>query len=351
MLKKYSYKINQIPFFAGCCLQTVMQKKSAKTHRLLKNLAYCKQTKHESTKKERKIMENICVITGASCFGMHKVVQFLDERGVSLINLQGASGKRTEKEEDIVLRYTAEDETNIVLTREDIKHRMLVLTTKQTELLMQSVKARSRSGADNRLNVVQFVFPPADNISGIASLAAFAKGETEETANEYIKKMIGKPDVYIINADKNADAAGEYIMRMLAYYENESEAGPLACKMLKAELDEFMESEMERHRAEEESMYSRGKFDPYELFRNSYQISQMQSLNKKLSMITDPKLQKEIVDYQRKNRDLLAKMTKINGNAVISGDVSEIAKMLKYFLAFRLANNRPKSLELKIEEE
>lgn len=44
-------------------------------------------------------MENICVITGASCFGMHKVVQFLDERGVSLINLQGASGKRTEKEE------------------------------------------------------------------------------------------------------------------------------------------------------------------------------------------------------------------------------------------------------------
>ena len=97
-------------------------------------------------------MENICVITGAPCFGMHKVVQFLDERGVSLINLQGASGKRTEKEEDIVLRYTAEDKTNIVLTREDIRHRMLVLTTKQTELLMQSVKARSRSGADNRLN-------------------------------------------------------------------------------------------------------------------------------------------------------------------------------------------------------
>lgn len=288
-------------------------------------------------------MENICVITGASCFGMHKVVQFLDERGVSLINLQGASGKRTEKEEDIVLRYTAEDETNIVLTREDIRHRMLVLTTKQTELLMQSVKARSRSGADNRLNVVQFVFPPADNISGIASLAAFAEGETEETVNEYIKKMIGKPDVYIINADKNADAAGEYILKMLAYYENESEAGSLACKMLKAELDEFMESEMERHRAEEESMYK--------LFRNSYQISQMQSLHKKLSMITDPKLQKEIVDYQRKNRDLLAKMAKINGNAVISGDVSEIAKMLKHFLAFRLANNRPKSLELKIEEE
>ena len=228
---------------------------------------------------------------------------------------------------------------------------MLVLTTEQTELLMQSVKARSRSGADNRLNVVQFVFPPADNISGIASLAAFAEGETEETVNEYIKKMIGKPDVYIINADKNADAAGEYILKMLAYYENESEAGPLACKMLKAELDVFMENEMKRHRTEEESMYSRGKLDPYELFKNSYQISQMQSLNKKLSMITDPKLQKEIVDYQRKNKDLLAKMTEINGNAVISGDISEIAKMLKYFLAFRLANNRPKSLELKIEDE
>lgn len=294
-------------------------------------------------------MRNICVITGAQCFGMHKVVQFLDERGVSLINLHGASGKRTEKEEDIVLRYTAEDETNIVLTREDIRHRVLVLTTKQTELLMQAVKARS--GCDNKLNVVQFIFPPADNISGIASLAAFAEGETEETVNEYIKKMIGKPDVYIINADKNADAAGEYILKMLAYYEKESEVGPLACKMLKAELDVFMENEMKRHRTEEESMYSRGKLDPYELFKNSYQISQMQSLNKKLSMITDPKLQKEIVDYQRKNRDLLAKMTKINENAVISGDVSEIAKMLKYFLAFRLANNRPKSLELKIEEE
>lgn len=296
-------------------------------------------------------MENVCVITGAPCFGMHKVVHFLDERGVSLINLQGASGKRTEKEEDIVLRYTAEDETNIVLTRDDIRHRVLVLTTEQTELLAQAMRTRSRSGADNRLNVAQFVFPPADNISGISSLAAFAEGETEETVNEYIKKMTGKPDVYIINADKNADAAGEYIMRMLAYYENESEAGPLACKMLKAELDVFMENEMKRHRTEEESMYSRGKLDPYELFKNSYQISQMQSLNKKLSMITDPKLQKEIVDYQRKNKDLLAKMTEINGNAVISSDVSEIAKMLKYFLAFRLANNRPKSLELKIEDE
>lgn len=294
-------------------------------------------------------MENICVITGASNFEMHKIVHFLDERGVSLINLQGASGKRTEKEEDVVLRYTADDETNIILTREDIRHRVLILTTKQTELLMQAVKARS--GRDNKLNVVQFVFPPADNISGIASLAAFAESETEETVSEYIQKITGKSDVYIINAEKNADAVGEYIMRMLAYYENESEAGPLACKMLKAELDEFMESEMERHRKEEESMYSRGKLDPYKLFRNSYQISQMQSLHKKLSMITDPKLQKEIVDYQRKNRDLLAKMTEINGNAVISGDVSEIAKMLKHFLAFRLANNRPKSLELKIEEE
>lgn len=296
-------------------------------------------------------MENVCVITGAPCFGMHKVVHFLDERGVSLINLQGASGKRTEKEEDIVLRYTAEDETNIVLTRDDIRHRVLVLTTEQTELLAQAMRTRSGSGADNKLNVVQFIFPPTDNISGISSLAAFAEGETEETVNEYIKKMIGKPDVYIINADKNADAAGEYILKMLAYYENESEAGPLACKMLKAELDVFMENEMKRHRTEEESMYSRGKLDPYELFKNSYQISQMQSLNKKLSMITDPKLQKEIVDYQRKNKDLLAKMTEINGNAVISSDVSEIAKMLKYFLAFRLANNRPKSLELKIEDE
>lgn len=293
-------------------------------------------------------MENICVITGASCFGMHKVVQFLDERGVSLINLQDASGKRAEKEEDIVLRYTSDDETNIVLTREDIRHRMLVLTTEQTELLMQAVKARS--GRDNKLNVVQFVFPPADNISGIASLAAFAERETEETVSEYIQKMTGNPDVYIINAEKNTDAVGEYILKMLAYYEKESEAGPLACAMLKAELDEFMEGEMERHRAEEKSMYDRGKLDPYELFKNSYQISQMQSLYKKLSMLTDPKLQKEIVDYQRKNKDLLARMAKINGNAVISGDVSEIAKMLKHFLAFRLANDRPKSLELKIDE-
>ena len=295
-------------------------------------------------------MEKKFEITGASSFEMHKIVHFLDERGVSLINLQGASGKRTEKEEDVVLRYTAENETNIILTREDIRHRVLVLTTEQTELLMQAVKARSGRGADSRLNVVQFVFPPADNISGIASLAAFAENETEETVGKYIQKITGKPDVYIINAEKNADAAGEYILKMLAYYEKESEAGPLACDMLKAELDAFMESEMERHRKEEESMYSRGKLDPYELFKNSYQISQMQSLYKKLSMLTDPKLQKEIVNYQRKNRDLLVRMAKINGNAVISGDVSEIAKMLKHFLAFKLADSRPKSLELKIEE-
>ena len=42
-------------------------------------------------------MRNICVITGAPCFGMHKVVQFLDERGVSLINLQGARGIELKK--------------------------------------------------------------------------------------------------------------------------------------------------------------------------------------------------------------------------------------------------------------
>lgn len=38
-------------------------------------------------------MENICVITGASNFEMHKIVHFLNKRGVSLINLQDASGK------------------------------------------------------------------------------------------------------------------------------------------------------------------------------------------------------------------------------------------------------------------
>ena len=83
-------------------------------------------------------MKNICVITGAPCFGMYKVVHFLGKRGVSLINLQDASRKRTEKEEGIVFGYTADNKTNIVLTREDIRHRVLVLTTEQTELLAQA---------------------------------------------------------------------------------------------------------------------------------------------------------------------------------------------------------------------
>lgn len=96
-------------------------------------------------------MKNICVITGAPCFGMYKVVHFLGKRGVALINLQGASRKKTEKEEDTVLRYTADDKTNIVLTREDISHCVLVLTTEQTELLVQVAKTRNGSEADNRL--------------------------------------------------------------------------------------------------------------------------------------------------------------------------------------------------------
>lgn len=95
-------------------------------------------------------MKNICVITGAPYFGIYKVVHFLGKRGVSLINLQDASRKRTEKE-DIVLRYTADDKTNIVLTREDIRHCVLVLTTEQTELLAQAAKTRNGSEADNRL--------------------------------------------------------------------------------------------------------------------------------------------------------------------------------------------------------
>lgn len=133
-------------------------------------------------------MENICVITGAPCFGMHKVVQFLDEKGVSLINLHGASGKRTEKEEDIVLRYTAEDETNIVLTREDIKHRVLVLTTEQTELLMQSVKTSSGNRAGNKLNVVQFIFPPADNISASPALRRLLKARQKRPSTNTLRK-------------------------------------------------------------------------------------------------------------------------------------------------------------------
>lgn len=96
-------------------------------------------------------MKNICVITGAPYFGIYKVVHFLGKRGVSLINLQDASRKRTEKEEDIVFMYTADDKTNIVLTHEDIRYRVLVLTTEQTELLMQDVRTRNGSGADNRL--------------------------------------------------------------------------------------------------------------------------------------------------------------------------------------------------------
>lgn len=96
-------------------------------------------------------MKNICVITGAPCFGIYKVVHFLGKRDVSLINLQDASRKRTEKEEDIIFRYTADDKTNIVLTHEDIRYRVLVLTTEQTEPLMQDVRTRNGSGADNRL--------------------------------------------------------------------------------------------------------------------------------------------------------------------------------------------------------
>lgn len=82
---------------------------------------------------------------------MYKVVHFLGKRGVALINLQGASRKKTEKE-DIVLGYTADDKTNIVLTREDIRHCVLVLTTEQTELLAQAAKTRNGSEADNRLS-------------------------------------------------------------------------------------------------------------------------------------------------------------------------------------------------------
>ena len=51
----------------------------------------------------------------------------------------------------VILRYTADDKTNIVLTREDISHCVLVLTTEQTELLAQVAKTRNGSEADNRL--------------------------------------------------------------------------------------------------------------------------------------------------------------------------------------------------------
>ena len=59
--------------------------------------------------------------------------------------------ERGQKKKKIFFRYTADDKTNIVLTHEDIRYRVLVLTTEQTELLMQDVRTRNGSGADNRL--------------------------------------------------------------------------------------------------------------------------------------------------------------------------------------------------------
>ena len=84
-----------------------------------------------------------------------------------------------------------------------------MLTTKQTEALAEKTKEKG-------LTVVQLIVqPPKYSLGRIVNMLPIYGNEDEVEVSEYIRKIAGKPDTYIINVDRNTDSTCKYVLDML----------------------------------------------------------------------------------------------------------------------------------------
>lgn len=146
--------------------------------------------------------KNICVLTGARDSGMCKIYGYLRENGVNITGFHERCDLMDDSEAII-------SEGDSVITKKDTENKVIMLTTKQTEALTE--KAREKG-----LAVVQLVVqPPKYSLGRIVNMLPIYGNEDESEISEYIRKIAGKPDTYIINTDGNTDSVCKYVLDMV----------------------------------------------------------------------------------------------------------------------------------------
>lgn len=146
--------------------------------------------------------KNICVLTGARDSGMCKICGYLRENGVNITGFHERCDLMDDSEAIM-------SEGDSVITKKDTTNKVIMLTTKQTEELTEKAKEKG-------LTVVQLIIQsPKYSLGRIVNMLPIYGNEGEAEISEYIRKIAGKPDTYIINVDRNADSTCKYVLDMV----------------------------------------------------------------------------------------------------------------------------------------
>ena len=146
--------------------------------------------------------------------------------------------------------------------------------------------------------------------------------EGEAEISEYIRKIAGKPDTYIINVDRNADSTCKYVLDMVKNIIYEDDINKAFQTYIKKEYETYKTNMTS-------SDTTRGA---YTVFEKSLEVSQVKALAEKLPKITDEGVKAEALEYEKKHGDLMVKMAARYGNCLISDDVEQIEKRVKNIL-------------------
>ena len=150
----------------------------------------------------------------------------------------------------------------------------------------------------------------------------FQGNEDEAEVSEYIRKIAGKPDTYIINVDRNTDSTCKYVLDMVKNIIYEDDINKTFQTYIKKEFETYKTNMTSSDTA-------RGA---YAVFEKSLEISQVKALAEKLPKITDDGVKAEALEYEKKYEDLMIKMAARYGNCLISNDVKQIEKRAKNML-------------------
>ena len=253
--------------------------------------------------------KNICVLTGARDSGMCKIYGYLRENGVNITGFHERCDLMDDSEAVL-------SEGDSIITEKDIGNKVIMLTTKQTEALAE--KARKKD-----LAVVQLIIqPPKYSLGKIVNMLPIYGNEDEAEVSEYIRKIAGKPDTYIINVDRNTDRTCKYVLDMVKNIIYEDDINKAFQTYIKKEFETYKTNMTS-------SDTTRGA---YAVFEKSLEVSQVKALAEKLPKITDDGVKAEALEYEKKHGDLMIKMAARYGNCLISADIEQIEKKAKNML-------------------
>lgn len=249
--------------------------------------------------------KNICVLTGARDSGMCKIYGYLRENGVNITGFHERCDLMDDSEAVL-------SEGDSVITKKDTENKVIMLTTKQAETLTEKAKKKG-------LTVVQ---PPKYSLGRIVNMLPIYGNEDESEVSEYIRKIAGRPDTYIINVDRNTDSTCKYVLDMVKNIIYEDDINKAFQTYIKKEFETYKTNMTS-------SDTTRGA---YAVFEKSLEVSQVKALAEKLPKITDDGVKTEALEYEKKHGDLMIKMAARYGNCLISADVEQIEKKAKNML-------------------